>query len=149
MIPILSRPEPFFPLFSNLLVRLSCTFDGANKCPTVSGESGKSTIVKQMKIIHQNGYTVDELSMYRLTIYKNVIDCAKSLIGAMRQFDIEPESHGNDEYCEYLMEYTVDPDPEKPLDMKVGQAVSSLWRDPCVSKVMEHSSEFYIMDSAP
>ena len=102
-----------------------------------------------MKIIHQNGYTMEELAMYRLTIYKNVIDCAKSLIGAMRQFDIEPEDAGNEDYCEYLMEYVVDPDPEKPLDMKVGQAVSSLWRDPCVQKVLEHSSEFYLMDSAP
>ncbi|KAF2760646.1 guanine nucleotide binding protein, alpha subunit [Pseudovirgaria hyperparasitica] len=114
-----------------------------------SGESGKSTIVKQMKIIHQNGYTMEELALYRLTIFKNVIDCAKSLIGAMRQFDIDPENPGNGELCEYLMDYTVDPDPEKPLDFKVGQAVSSLWRDPCIPKVMEHSSEFYIMDSAP
>ncbi|KAK7523469.1 guanine nucleotide binding protein, alpha subunit [Phyllosticta citricarpa] len=114
-----------------------------------SGESGKSTIVKQMKIIHQNGYTVEELSMYRLTIYKNVIDCAKSLIGAMRQFDIEPELPGNDEYCDYLMEYVVDPDPEKPLEAKVGQAISSLWHDPCVKQVMDRSSEFYLMDSAP
>jgi len=114
-----------------------------------SGESGKSTIVKQMKIIHQNGYTVDELAMYRLTIYKNVVDCAKSLIGALRQFDIEPELEDNEEYCNYLMDYIVDLDPEKPLDQKVGNAVSSLWRDPCIAKVMEHQSEFYIMDSAP
>jgi len=47
------------------------------------------------------------------------------------------------------MDYTVDPDPERPLEMKVGQAVSSLWRDQCIPKVMEHSSEFYLMDSAP
>ncbi|KAH9046381.1 heterotrimeric G protein alpha subunit [Lactarius deliciosus] len=30
-----------------------------------SGESGKSTIVKQMKIIHQNGYTPEELLPFR------------------------------------------------------------------------------------
>ncbi len=92
---------------------------------------------------------MEELTMYRLTVYKNVIDCAKSLIGAMRQFDIEPEIAGNDAYCDYLMEYTVDPDPEKPLEPKVGEAVTSLWKDPCVQKVLEHSSEFYLMDSAP
>lgn len=62
---------------------------------TGSGESGKSTIVKQMKIIHQNGYTVEELAMYRLTIYKNLVDCAKALVGALRQFDIQPESAVN------------------------------------------------------
>jgi guanine nucleotide-binding protein G(i) subunit alpha len=114
-----------------------------------SGESGKSTIVKQMKIIHQNGYTQEELAMYRLTIYKNVIDCAKALIGAMRQFEVQPEAPGNDEFCNYLLEYTVDPDPEKPLDMRVGQAITAMWRDPCIPKVLEHSSEFYLMDSAP
>jgi hypothetical protein len=36
-----------------------------------SGESGKSTIVKQMKIIHQNGYSQDELLLFRLTICKS------------------------------------------------------------------------------
>ena len=102
-----------------------------------------------MKIIHQNGYTQEELTMYRLTIYKNVIDCAKALIGAMRQFDIDCEDPANDEYCNYLLEYTVDPDPEKPLHPRVGEAVTSIWRDPCVAKVNEHSSEFYMMDSAP
>lgn len=36
-----------------------------------SGESGKSTIVKQMKIIHQNGYSRDEMLLFRLTIHKS------------------------------------------------------------------------------
>ncbi|KAK4995901.1 Guanine nucleotide-binding protein alpha-2 subunit [Elasticomyces elasticus] len=113
-----------------------------------SGESGKSTIVKQMKIIHQNGYTADELALYRLTIYKNVIDCAKALIGAMRQVDVQPEIPGNTEYCEYIMEYSVDPDPHSPLNTKVGQAITAIWKDPCIPKVIAHSSEFYLMDSA-
>lgn len=34
-----------------------------------SGESGKSTIVKQMKIIHQNGYSKDELLNFRMIVY--------------------------------------------------------------------------------
>ena len=114
-----------------------------------SGESGKSTIVKQMKIIHQNGYTVDELALYRLTIYKNVVDCAKALIGAMRQFDINPKTSRNEDYAEFLLQYVVDPDPHKPLDPQVGHAVVSLWKDTSVDQVMEHQSEFYLMDSAP
>ncbi|KZF23458.1 G protein alpha subunit [Xylona heveae TC161] len=114
-----------------------------------SGESGKSTIVKQMKIIHQNGYTVDELALYRLTVYKNLLDCAKALVGAMRQFEIDPENPQNREYCDYLLDYQVDPDPHTCLESKVGDAVTSLWKDPCIAKVMEHQSEFYLMDSAP
>ena len=102
-----------------------------------------------MKIIHQNGYTVDELALYRLTIYKNVVDCAKALIGAMRQFDINPKTSRNEDYAEFLLQYVVDPDPHKPLDPQVGHAVVSLWKDTSVDQVMEHQSEFYLMDSAP
>ncbi|KAL8894323.1 MAG: hypothetical protein Q9207_008519 [Kuettlingeria erythrocarpa] len=114
-----------------------------------SGESGKSTIVKQMKIIHQNGYTKDELALYRLTIYKNVLDCAKALIGAMRQFDIEPRNPHNRDNSDYLLDYQVDPDPHIPLDPRVAESVVAIWRDPSIADIMEHQSEFYLMDSAP
>ncbi|TAQ88043.1 hypothetical protein B7494_g3633 [Chlorociboria aeruginascens] len=114
-----------------------------------SGESGKSTIVKQMKIIHQNGYTVDELALYRLTIYKNLIDCSKALIGALRQFGIEPADPENLDNSEFLVNYQVNPDPHTPLDSRVGPAVDLLWKDACIESLMERQSEFYLMDSAP
>lgn len=114
-----------------------------------SGESGKSTIVKQMKIIHQNGYTKDELALYRLTIYKNLIDCAKALIGAMRQFGIEPTNPANVEYSDFLMGFVLGADPQTPLDQKVGLAVTNLWADGSIEALMERQSEFYMMDSAP
>lgn len=102
-----------------------------------------------MKIIHQNGYTKDELALYRLTIYKNVLDCAKALIGAMRQFEIEPRNPQNNDNADYLLEYVVDPDPHTPLDPHVGECVVSIWKDPSIADIMEHQSEFYLMDSAP
>ncbi len=79
-----------------------------------------------MKIIHQNGYTVDELALYRLTIYKNLIDCAKAVIGAMRQFGIDPTQPENVEFSDFLMDYQVNPDINTPLDPKVGVAIVSL-----------------------
>ncbi|KAJ5664224.1 hypothetical protein N7507_004955 [Penicillium longicatenatum] len=109
-----------------------------------SGESGKSTIVKQMKIIHQNGYTVEELALYRLTVYKNLLDCAKALIEGYRLLILSRR-----DYLTFLDEYHVDPDPNMPLDPKVGDAVAYLWNDPCTSTVLERQNEFYLMDSAP
>ena len=114
-----------------------------------SGESGKSTIVKQMKIIHQNGYTVEELALYRLTIYKNVLDCAKSLIAAMDQFEVKPKDDQVIQYCNYLMDYQVDPDPQKTLEHEVAEAIITICHDASYGEVMEHQSEFYLMDSAP
>ncbi|KAF6072505.1 G-protein alpha subunit family protein [Candida albicans] len=54
-----------------------------------SGESGKSTIVKQMKILHSDGYTQDELEEYRPFVYKNILDCIKNVINAI--IDLQPD----------------------------------------------------------
>lgn len=102
-----------------------------------------------MKIIHQNGYTQEELALYRLTIYKNLIDCMKALIGAMQQFEVEPQEASVKESMEYILEYNVDPDPEIPLHPQAADAVIAIWQDASIPTVMEHQSEFYLMDSAP
>ncbi|KAF7320630.1 Heterotrimeric G-protein alpha subunit [Mycena chlorophos] len=54
-----------------------------------SGESGKSTIVKQMKIIHQKGYDPHERAEYRPIIYKNVLDSAATLARVVRRAGVE------------------------------------------------------------
>lgn len=53
-----------------------------------SGESGKSTIVKQMKILHENGYSQEELLEYKPFVYKNILDCIKNVIHAI--IDLQP-----------------------------------------------------------
>lgn len=54
-----------------------------------SGESGKTTVVKQMKIIHQQGYSLEERIMFRSTIYKNVLDGAKAICEAIEKLEIQ------------------------------------------------------------
>ena len=53
-----------------------------------SGESGKSTIIKQIKILHQGGFTNDELMAYRPTIYQNTLDSAQAIVLAMRKLGL-------------------------------------------------------------
>jgi hypothetical protein len=50
-----------------------------------SGDSGKSTIVNQMKIIHLGGFDKRERAEYRTTIYKNVLDSAGTLARVVRR----------------------------------------------------------------
>ncbi|AEO70909.1 dfc36a28-0d70-456a-8dfa-0310fbd4c003 [Thermothielavioides terrestris] len=113
-----------------------------------SGESGKSTIVKQMKIIHLKGYSPEELASYRPTVYKNLLECAKALCGAMRQFEIEPVLEENRAYCDFLLDYSLDANPQARIDPRVGVAVQSVWNDPAKEQLMERQTEFYLMDSA-
>lgn len=127
---------------------ISLVIDWTDEWTTGSGESGKSTIVKQMKIIHLKGYSDDELYNYRPTVFKNLIECAKAVINAMRQFDIEPEKEENKALCDFLLEYSVESGPQAMIDPKVGQAVQAVWSDPAREQLMDRQTEFYLMDSA-
>ncbi|KAL7833314.1 hypothetical protein SRHO_G00303320 [Serrasalmus rhombeus] len=54
-----------------------------------AGESGKSTIVKQMKIIHEDGYSEDECKQYRAVVYSNTIQSIMAIIKAMSSLKID------------------------------------------------------------
>jgi len=51
-----------------------------------AGESGKSTIVKQMKIIYLSGYSEEELLTFRPVIQANAIEAMKLLANACKEF---------------------------------------------------------------
>lgn len=59
-----------------------------------AGESGKSTILQQLKVLHQNGFTRQELIEYKPLIYDNVLEIGVDVIRARRKFKItlEPSS---------------------------------------------------------
>lgn len=121
-----------------------------------SGESGKSTILKQMKIINQNGYSQEELLMYKTTVYKNLIDCAKAVVAALKRFDMHITNDNGDAQTlasvdlDLISSATISPDPDSVLDHRLTRVVRLLWDSPEVRTMFnERRSEFYIMDSAP
>ena len=48
-----------------------------------------------MKIIHQNGYTDDELLAFRPLIWKNLLESARDVVQALGKFNLEPISPAN------------------------------------------------------
>ncbi|KAG5651387.1 hypothetical protein H0H81_008853 [Sphagnurus paluster] len=119
-----------------------------------SGESGKSTIVKQMKIIHQNGFSDKELAEYRPVVYKNVLDSAQAVVVFMRKIGLECVEYGNRVLADKILDYKLDAAPGSSMadpyfSPEIAAAINQVWKDPIISKVMdEHSSDFYLMDSA-
>jgi hypothetical protein len=68
------------------------------------GDSGKSTVVKQMKIIHQGGFDERERTEYRTTIYKNVLDSAGTLARVVRRVGLGAFGEGRErEYAIALL----------------------------------------------
>ncbi|KHJ48183.1 hypothetical protein D918_01451 [Trichuris suis] len=56
-----------------------------------SGESGKSTFLKQMVIIHGRGeFTFDEAMEYKAVIYSNILNGMRTLIAAKLVYNDSP-----------------------------------------------------------
>ncbi|KAF9076946.1 heterotrimeric G-protein alpha subunit, GPA3-like protein, partial [Rhodocollybia butyracea] len=115
-----------------------------------SSSSGKSEIMKQMRIIHSNGIESTERAAYRNTVYRNVLDSAQAIIVAMRKFGIDCTVYSNRELTEKIMNYKLDETKAFPFSPEIADAIHEVWEDPAMSKVIdEHSSEFYLIRSAP
>lgn len=58
-----------------------------------TGEAGKSTFIKQMRIIHGAGYSDDDKKGFIKLIYENIFMAIQSLIKAMKLLQIDYEEH--------------------------------------------------------
>ena len=59
--------------------------------PAGTGESGKSTFIKQMKIIHGAGFPDEEKRTYIKLVYQNIFMAMQSMIRAMDLLKIQYE----------------------------------------------------------
>ena len=64
--------------------------------PTGTGESGKSTFIKQMRIIHGSGYTDDDKRTFIKLVFQNIFMAINSLIRAMEQLRIQYQDEKNE-----------------------------------------------------
>ena len=56
--------------------------------------------MKQMKIIHLNGYTPQALLFFRTVVYKNLVESAQDLILAMKRLGFDCR-HGHNRVSSY------------------------------------------------
>eukprot|EP00833_Pecoramyces_ruminatium_P012741 jgi/Orpsp1_1/1186773/evm.model.d7180000053208.1 len=121
------------------------------------GESGKSTIVKQMKIINQNGYTTEELEGFKQTVYQNVLDCFFSMLEkgrtmvAFGKLDKLFENPENEELAEKLENDKEAIMCSSILTKELADDIHSILIDPYTEKIMnicyENPKDYYLIDS--
>ncbi|KAI7824486.1 guanine nucleotide binding protein, alpha subunit [Kickxella alabastrina] len=112
-----------------------------------AGESGKSTIIKQMKLIHDGGYSHEERESFKEVIFSNTIQSMRVLLEAMDSLHIgleHPELQG---YADVIMRMPGQIEAES-LPADVASAVKALWSDGGVRECFGRSNEFQLNDSA-
>ncbi|KAM6329248.1 guanine nucleotide-binding protein subunit alpha-14 [Alca torda] len=111
-----------------------------------TGESGKSTFIKQMRIIHGSGYTEEDRKGFTKLVYQNIFTAMQAMIRAMDTLKIQYTSKENEESAQMIREVEVD--KVTVLERKQAEAIKQLWEDPGIQECYDRRREFQLSDSA-
>ena len=110
-----------------------------------SGESGKSTFLKQMRIIHGNNFVAEELKQFKLVIYGNVVKGMKVLIDARHKLRIPWGDNRNDKRASFIFGYDSNIKLEEPVFAQFVPAIVELWKDPGIRTAFDRRREFQLV----
>jgi len=114
-----------------------------------AGESGKSTLFKQMINIYGTGFPEKERRGYKPIIHNNVISSMKTLL---EQTDHLKSHHGISTSVSASLEsakqHLLEIKQDAEIDPALAAEIKALWLDPGVQLTYENRSRFQLTDSA-
>ncbi|XP_061381214.1 guanine nucleotide-binding protein G(f) subunit alpha [Danaus plexippus] len=111
-----------------------------------TGESGKTTIIKQMKILHVQGFTASERKEKAGHIRHNTHESIYDIVRNMATLSIALQDPKNVQSQQYILKIG----PEGPLEYNEDyfDHVRNLWKDNGVRECFRRSNEYQLLDSA-
>ncbi|KAF8383766.1 odr-3 [Pristionchus pacificus] len=114
-----------------------------------AGECGKSTVLKQMQILHSNGFTEEEVNEKRGIVFNNTVTSMCSILRAMdavlhiqlENSELEPEKA-------MILKIQEKGEESEQMTPEKRDALLALWQDKGVKKAYEMRSEYQLIDSA-
>ncbi|KAK1900948.1 Guanine nucleotide-binding protein G(i) subunit alpha-2 [Dissostichus eleginoides] len=109
-----------------------------------AGESGKSTIVKQMKIIHEDGYSEDECKQYRAVVYSNTIQSIMAIVKAMACLKIDYSSNGRvlQDDAQQLFSLSAAAEEQGIFPEDLSNVMRRLWGDSGIQSCFKRSRDY-------
>jgi len=104
-----------------------------------SGDSGKSTVLKQMRLIHKVPFSPSEVEHYRQLVFDNLTRGLRYLLDAMDDMDLKI-SEKNLEHWD-LVDGVRDIRDGEPFPIEYYEPLKALWNDPNVQKAWERGNE--------
>jgi len=111
-----------------------------------TGESGKSTFIKQMRIIHGSGYSDEDKRSFIKLVYQNIFMAMHSMIRAMETLNVVYKDLANEEHAKSVKE--VDYETVTTFEAHYVEAIQSLWSDGGIQEVYDRRREYQLTDSA-
>jgi len=114
-----------------------------------AGESGKSTIFKQMKILYRQGFSETERYEYRVFIHSNVIEAMRALCRACDSLHLSHLVEAKEEKSYFVeMSDNFCFGATVQLNAELGEKIEKLWNDPGIQATWARRSEFQVPDSS-
>ena len=110
-----------------------------------AGESGKSTFLKQMRIIHGQDFDNDALNEFRPIIYGNILKGMKVLADARRKLRLEWQDPSNQMYAEKILNFQATQHIDTDMFMSYFDCVKRLWRDKGIQDAYDRRREFQLV----
>jgi guanine nucleotide-binding protein subunit alpha len=104
-----------------------------------SGDSGKSTVLKQMRLIHKVPFSTQEIENYRQLVFNNLTFGLRYVLEAMEDMELEV-ADDNVKHLEMLAEVTDLSDGE-PFPVNFLEPLKALWADVNVQKACARGNE--------
>lgn len=112
-------------------------------------ESGKSTVAKQLRILHQDGFTEDDRIHYKDLVYFNVFSAMQAMIEAMDVLDLKYENEDRLSDAKQVLDVCQNVDLcDIRLDDEIVEAIERLWNDSGFQHCYDRSREYQLSDSA-
>ncbi|KAL0809797.1 hypothetical protein ABMA28_011293 [Loxostege sticticalis] len=111
-----------------------------------TGESGKTTIIKQMKILHVQGFSQSERIEKVKYIRHNVYESIHDILFNMAPLGISLRNPKNHDAYRFILKCGPDGPPE--YNEEYYDFVRSLWKDSGVRECFRRSNEYQLIDSA-
>ncbi|KAJ3055462.1 guanine nucleotide-binding protein subunit alpha [Rhizophlyctis rosea] len=112
-----------------------------------SGDSGKTTVLKQMKILHGDGFDEKERDAFRVRIYDNILDSMKALVYALETLGVQLAVPSNEVHAKRIVTHTPRVG-ERVLTPEIVESLQELWKDAGIQQCLQRSNEFFIQDTA-
>lgn len=107
-----------------------------------AGESGKSTIFKQMKLLYGKGFGDDDRRDWIPKIHMNTISAMREICLAVTRLSLEQKVLDKTAFS-YLCNTTNRID----LTFELSTSIKSLWSDPGIQEAWERRSEYQVIES--
>jgi len=110
-----------------------------------SGESGKSTFLKQMRIINGMDFVADELKQFKFIIYGNIVKGMKVLIDAHEKLHISWSDNRNVKAASFIFGYDVNVKLDEAVFLQFVPYIVDLWKDEGIRTAFDRRREFQLV----